>query len=101
MNSYQAAQHYAKVLRNVADAFAVNDADAETMQESITLYGADDLSDRYGDVPKVIWEHGSIELGAFELRTDYGWIDLYEYGLDEDAARHAEPYNRSVLCFYD
>jgi hypothetical protein len=100
MTAYQAAQHYAKVLRNVAEKYALDDEDAEIIKKAISLKKSDELSGRYGEQPKVIWDNPGFKLGARELRTDFGWIDLSEYGLEEEAARHAEPYSRSVLCFY-
>lgn len=100
MTAYQAAQHYQKVLRNVAEKYALDEDDAESMKAAITLHGKDDLAERYSRVPKVIWDNAGFEMGAFELRTDYGWIDLREFGLNEEAAEFAEAYSRSVLCFY-
>jgi hypothetical protein len=101
MNSYAAAQHYQKVLRNVAEEYALNEDDAEAMKEAITLHGSSDLEGRYGPQPKVIWDNATFELGAFELRTEFGWIDLSEYGLKEEAAQPCEAYNSGVLCFYE
>lgn len=100
MNAYQAAQHYQKVLKNVAEEYAFNEEDAEIMKGQISLKRSDELDGRYGRQPKVIWENMDFGLGAYELETEFGWIDLTEYGLKEEAARHAEPYNRAVLCFY-
>ena len=101
MTQFQAAQHYAKVLRNVAEKYALDEEDAESMKAAISLKKSGELAGRYGPVPKVIWDNAGFELHAFELRTDFGWIDLSEYGLDEEAAGHAEPYSQSVLCFYE
>jgi hypothetical protein len=94
MNTYHAAKHYASALRNFFGNMG---------SDNVEVYSSDELSDRYGDAPKVIFEMSGIDLYPEGLLTEFGWIDLTKYGLDEDIMNkvHAVPYSSYCMMFYE
>lgn len=102
MTELQAAYQYANALRNFVETIGLDADDKEALRESVSVHPSYELTDRYGDAPKVILDLGSVDLHGQELRTDFGWVDLADHGLkpEELDGFLFEPYHAGCVCVH-